>query len=136
MNLEQALSDYLSQEDIKGAFDARICDAPVGWYIEYQVPEVKWTLFHRTNPHKLIKFLFEYTTQHKDTEETELNRKLVISYDVPDASELWIIEIIDEDAPKEITPKWLNENPEGWVYVDLKYRYGEGMTNLVVEEEL
>lgn len=64
------------------------------------------------------------------------NRQLLISYDTPDAGEIWYIEISDPDAPEEITVEWLEDNPENWGYVDLKDHYSGRMTNLVIEEEL
>lgn len=68
MSFEQALTEYLTQEGISGAFDPRFSEASVGFSIEYRVPQAKWTLFHQASSHKLMKFLFEYGTIANSTE--------------------------------------------------------------------
>jgi len=68
MNFEQALTEYLTQEGINGASELHLSEASAGYYIEYRVPQVKWTLFHQANSHKLMKFLFEYGTTTNSTE--------------------------------------------------------------------
>jgi hypothetical protein len=61
-------------------------------------------------------------------------RKFDISYSIPDAWEAWIIEV-HEDTPAEITPEWLEANPEKWDWYDCLDRGGDNMADLTVDGE-
>ena len=62
-------------------------------------------------------------------------RSAIISYEVTDAWEMWYIDITDPDAPEEITPEWLQENPDAWEWFDLKDRGGGNMVANTLEVE-
>lgn len=62
-------------------------------------------------------------------------RMALISYTVPDAWESWIIQVNDPDAPEELTEDWLLANSESWEWYDMKDRGGDGMTDIVVEDQ-
>lgn len=52
-------------------------------------------------------------------------RTATISYELVNAWELWKIEILDPNAPEDISEEWLEENPDGWYYLDLEDRGGK-----------
>ena len=58
------------------------------------------------------------------------DRMAVILLVPTDAWEEWSINILDPDAPDEITVEWLNANPNGWEEHDCKDR---GYTSLVLD---
>ncbi|MGW8177620.1 MAG: hypothetical protein ACWGQW_02325 [bacterium] len=68
-----------------------------------------------------------------------MNRRLIVSYEVPDAWESWVIALTDEgeaQAPDEITEQWLYDNLGLWEYEDLKDRGGTEMNDLRIEDQL
>ena len=62
-------------------------------------------------------------------------RSIKVSFEIPDAWELWYLDILDDDAPDEITPEWLDENPDKWEWIDMKDRGGDQRSNFMVEDQ-
>lgn len=58
----------------------------------------------------------------------------IADFDVTKAWECWRIEITTDVPEDEITPEWLNANPDAWEFYDLKDRGYEALTLRAVEE--
>lgn len=74
-------------------------------------------------------------------------RMFHVSYSVPDAYEVWSIELTPEgqeeydqtfgdDPDEQAVGNWLHENPDLWEYSDLKDSGGTDMTDFQLEEIL
>lgn len=74
-------------------------------------------------------------------------KSFIVSYAIPDAWEVWHIDLTDEgqvafdaEVGEDHTPaeaeEWLNANPDLWDYFDLKDRGGFNMEDFTMEEEL
>jgi hypothetical protein len=65
-------------------------------------------------------------------------RDYIISFNVPDAWQICRITVY-KDSPREITPKWLEENPNLWdfdIYADERESGGDAMEDIVIEQEV
>jgi len=62
-------------------------------------------------------------------------RDYIISFNVPDAWQIWRI-TVHKDSPREITPKWLDENPDLWDFESNEDSGGDAMEDIVIEQEV